>query len=141
MYINFKIVTPEKVVLEKKISQATIPTVDGEITILPNHRSYIAGIKAGEILVKCTDGNKDQDCAMAVSGGFIEFAENRLIVLADTAERAEDLDLARAEEAKKRAEALKEQKITDDTQYAMVVAQLEKEMARIKVAKKWRKLR
>ena len=51
MKIKFKIVTPEKVVLEKEISKATIPTVDGEITILPNHRSYIAGIKAGEILV------------------------------------------------------------------------------------------
>ncbi len=140
--INFKIVTPEKVVLEKEISQATIPTVDGEITILPNHRSYIAGIKPGEILVKCVEKNKkgEQDCAMAVSGGFIEFADNKLVVLADTAERAEDLDLARAEEAKKKAEELKKQKITDETQYAMVAAQLEKELARIKVAKRWRKL-
>jgi F-type H+-transporting ATPase subunit epsilon len=138
--INFKIVTPEKVVIEKEISQATIPTVDGEITILPNHRSYIAGIKPGEILVKCVDGKNDRDCALAVSGGFIEFAENKLVVLADTAERAEDLDLARAEEAKRKAEELKSQKFTDETQYAMVAAQLEKEMARIKVAKKWRKL-
>ncbi len=137
--IKFKIVTPEKVVLEKEIFQAIIPTVDGEVTILPNHRSYIAGIKAGEILVKCVD-EKEQDCAMAVSGGFIEFANNKLVVLADTAERAEDLDLARAEEAKKMAEELKKQKITDENQYAMVAAQLEKEMARVKVAKKWRKL-
>lgn len=139
MSIKFKIVTPEKVVLEKEISQATIPTVDGQITILPNHRSYIAGLKAGEILVKCIN-DKQTDCAMAVSGGFIEFADNKLVVLADTAERAEDLDLARAEEAKKRAEELKKRKLTDETQYALVAAQLEKEMARIKVAKKWRKL-
>ena len=139
--IQFKIVTPEKVVLEKKISQATIPTVDGEITILPNHRSYIAGLKAGEILVKCIDEKQgDKKCAMAVSGGFIEFADNKLVVLADTAERAEDLDLARAEEAKKKAEELKNQKFTDETQYAMVAAQLEKEMARVKVTRKWRKL-
>ena len=139
MNIKFKIVTPEKVVLEKEISQATIPTVDGEVTILPNHRPYIAGIKAGEILVRCAD-EKDQDCAMAVSGGFIEFADNKLVVLADTAERAEELDLERAEEAKKKAEALKNQKFTDESQYAMVAAQLEKEMARVRVAKKWRKL-
>jgi len=139
MNIKFKIVTPEKVVLEKEISQATIPTVDGEITILPNHRSYIAGLKAGEIIAKCIE-NKDKDCAMAVSGGFIEFANNKLVVLADTAERAEELDLERAEEAKKKAEALKNQKFTDENQYAMVAAQLEKEMARIKVARKWRKL-
>jgi F-type H+-transporting ATPase subunit epsilon len=141
MYIKFKIVTPEKVVVGKEISQAIIPTVDGEITILPNHRSYISGLKAGEILVKCSEKNStDKDCALAVSGGFIEFADNKLVVLADTAERAEDLDLARAEEAKKKAEELKNQKFTDETQYAMVAAQLEKEMARVKVAKKWRKL-
>jgi F-type H+-transporting ATPase subunit epsilon len=141
MHINFKIVTPEKVVIEKEISQATIPTVAGEVTILPNHRSYIAGLKAGEILVKCVEGEKGgKDCAMAVSGGFIEFADNKLVVLADTAERAEDLDLARAEEAKKRAEELKKRKLTDEREYAIVAAQLEKEMARIKVAKKWRKL-
>ncbi len=139
MTIKFKIVTPEKVVMEKEITQATIPTVEGEITILPNHRSYIAGLRAGEILAKCDDSKK-RDCAMAVSGGFIEFADNKLVVLADTAERAEDLDLARAEEARKKAEELKNQKITDENQYAMVLAQLEKEMARIKVAKKWRKL-
>jgi len=144
MKINFKIVTPEKVVIEKEISQATIPTVDGQITILPNHRSYIAGLKAGEIVVKCAEGEgrgKDKtDCAMAVSGGFVEFADNKLVILADTAERAEDLDLARAEEAKKQAEELMKRKIADDTQYALVAAQLEKELARIRVAKKWRKL-
>ncbi len=137
--IKFKIVTPEKVVIEKEITQAIIPTVDGEITILPNHRSYIAGIKAGEIIAKCTE-SKNKYCAMAVSGGFIEFADNKLVVLADTAERAEDLDLARAEEAKQKAADLKNQKFTDETQYAMVAAQLEKEMARVKVARKWRKL-
>ena len=137
--IKFKIVTPEKVVIEKEISQATIPTIDGEVTILPNHRSYIAGLKAGEILVKCTE-DKEKNYAMAVSGGFLEFDSNKLVILADTAERAEDLDLIRAEEARKRAEALKKRKFTDEKQYAIVVAQLEKELARIKVAKKWKKL-
>lgn len=139
--IKFKIITPEKVVLEKKITQATIPTVAGEITILPNHRSYIAGLQAGEILVKGLEAKSSEiNYAIAVSGGFVEFNNNKLVILADTAERAEDLDLARAEEAKKKAEELKKQKFTDETQYATVLAQLEKEMARVKVAKKWRKL-
>ena len=115
--IHFKIVTPERVVLEKTITQATIPTVEGEITILPNHRSYIGLLKPGEIVVKCIEEKdedskkrekkKEQDCALAVSGGFIEFVDNKLTILADTAERAEELDLARAEEARKRAEELK----------------------------------
>ena len=141
MNIKFKIVTPEKVVEEKEIIQAIIPTVVGEVTILPNHRSYIAGLKPGEILVKTVgQDSHDISCAIAVSGGFLEFDDNKLVILADTAERAEDLDLARAEEAKDKAEDLKKQKFTDETQYAMVAAQLEKEMARIKVARKWRKL-
>ncbi len=139
--IKFKIVTPEKVVLKKEIMQSTIPTVEGEVTILPNHRSYIAGLKAGEIIAKCAEKNgENKNCTMAVSGGFLEFADNKLVILADTAERAEELDLVRAEEAKKKAEELKKQKITaDDTDYAHVVAMLEKEMARVKVAKRYMK--
>ncbi len=52
MKINFKIVTPEKTVFESEIDQATLPVADGEVTILPNHRSYIAALKAGEIMLK-----------------------------------------------------------------------------------------
>jgi F-type H+-transporting ATPase subunit epsilon len=68
----------------------------------------------------------------------LEFDKNTLIVLADRAERAEEIDLARAEEAKKRAEDLKKQKILAGEEYARVAALVEKEMARIRVAKKHR---
>jgi len=131
--IQFKIVTPEATVFEDVIDQATLPVMDGEVTILPNHRSYIAGLKAGEICIKADGG----DVCIAVSGGFIEFNDNMLVVLADTAERAETIDLKRAEEARQRAEDLKKEKITmDDTEYARTAALIEKEMARIKVARK-----
>jgi len=133
--IKFKIVTPERTVFDDVVDQATLPVADGEVTILPNHRSYIASLKAGEIMLK-KDG---QEIEMAVSGGFIEFDKNNLVVLADTAERAEEIDLARAEEGRKRAEALKKEKITmDDSEFARVAAAVEKEMVRIKVAKKHR---
>ncbi|MFA7209523.1 MAG: ATP synthase F1 subunit epsilon [Parcubacteria group bacterium] len=133
--IKFKIVTPEKTVFEAEVFQATLPVTDGEVTILPNHRSYIASLKAGEVCLKADTG----DVCMAVSGGFIEFNQNNLVVLADTAERAEDIDLARAEEARMRAEELKKEKIEmDDSEYARVAAAVEKEMARIRVAKKRR---
>jgi F-type H+-transporting ATPase subunit epsilon len=135
LQIKFKIITPEKTVLEKEILQATLPVADGEVTILPNHRSYIAALKAGEICLKSAEG----DVCIAVSGGFIEFNENKLIVLADTAERAEEIDIERAEEARKRAEDLKKQRIEmDDSEYARVAAAVEKELARIKVARKHR---
>lgn len=133
--IKFKIVTPERTVYEDTIDQATLPVADGEVTILPNHRSYIAALKSGEIYLK--KANKELD--FAISGGFIEFADNNLVVLADTAERAEEIDLKRAEEARIRAEELKKQKITmDESEYARVASAIEKEMARIKVARKHR---
>ena len=133
--IKFKIITPEKTVFEEEVLQATLPVADGEVTILPNHRSYIAALKAGEICLKRESG----DACIAVSGGFIEFNQNNLIVLADTAERAEEIDVERAEEARKRAEELKKENIEmDDSEYARVAAAIEKELARIKVGKKHR---
>jgi F-type H+-transporting ATPase subunit epsilon len=131
--IKFKIVTPEKTVYEAEIDQVTLPVVDGEVTILPGHRSYIAALKAGEIMLKI-EGKENH---LATSGGFIEFANNKLTVLADTAEYAGEIDLARAQEARKKAEELKNQKETmSEMEYARVAAAIEKESARIKVARK-----
>lgn len=131
--IKFKIVTPEKTVFEDEVEQATLPVTDGEVTILPNHRSYIASLKAGEVMVR-KDG---QEINLATAGGFVEFDKNVLIVLADRAERAEEIDLVRAEEARKRAEELKKEALSaDETEYARIAALIEKETARIRVAKK-----
>jgi len=132
--IKFKIVTPERVVYESEVDQSTLPVSDGEVTILPNHRSYIASLKPGEIRLK----TGDEETLLVTSGGFIEFNKNALIVLADTAERAAEIDIKRAEEtARRRAEELKKEKITmDEMEYAKVAASIEKEMARVRVAKK-----
>lgn len=133
--IKFKIVTPERTVHESEIDQATLPVLDGQVTILPGHRSYIAALKAGEIMVK-EDG---KDLFLATSGGFVEFNANTLVILADTAEHAEEIDLKRAEEARERAEKLKEEKVSmGEMEYAKVAAAIEKELARVRVAKKHR---
>jgi len=133
--ILFKIITPERIVFESEVNQATLPALDGEVTILPNHIPYISPIKAGEILLKT--GGEEQ--SLSVSGGFIEFSNNTLSVLADTAERAEEIDIARAEEAKKYVEDLKNKRVSmDEQEFAKVSAVLERELARIKVAKKYK---
>lgn len=138
--IKLKIITPERITFEDEaIQQATLPVSDGEVTILPNHRSYIASLKPGEIVLK---KENDEEIDLAVSGGFIEFHGNELVVLADEAERAEDIDIEKAEEAKKRAEDLKNKVIrTDESEYARVAASLEKELAKIKVARRYLKRR
>ena len=131
--IKFKIVTPEKTVFEDSVDQATLPTGMGEITILPNHRSYISSVKPGELVIK-KDG---KETLLFVSGGFIEFNNNELTVLADTAERAEEIDIKLAKEAREKAEKLREEKITmDEEEYASVAAAIQRESARIKVAQK-----
>ncbi len=122
--------------MEKEVSKVTLPTVTGEITILPNHVPYVTEISPGVIEI----GNGEAETEnMAISGGFLEFHGNEAVILADTAERAEEIDLERAEEARKRAEEMKQEarKNKDETQYATVVTQIEKQLARIRTAKRY----
>lgn len=133
--IKLKVVTPEKTVVEQEVYQATLPVLGGEVTLLPNHMPYIGALRAGEIMLRTEMGGEES--SIATSGGFVEFHDNILSILADTAERAEEIDLARAEEARKRAEALKKERvIMDDEEYARTAAMIEKEMTRVKVARR-----
>jgi len=131
--IKFKIVTPEKTLFEQEVEQITLPVSDGQVTILPGHRSYIASLKAGEIVFK----SAGVETALATSGGFVEFNDNNLVVLADTAEVAMAIDLQRAEAAVQRALQLKDEKVSmSELEYAKVAAAIEKETARVRVARK-----
>jgi F-type H+-transporting ATPase subunit epsilon len=134
--LSIKLVTPERSVVEIEAAGVTLPIADGDVTILPEHVPYIGALKPGEIIVQHTDGSTE---SLAVSGGFVEFDSNVLSVLADTAERAADIDMERAEAARVRAEALRNEQVSmGEEEYARVAAALEKEMARIKVARKHR---
>jgi len=136
--IKLKIATPERVVLEDKIEQITLPTANGEITILPNHLPIVTSLKPGEILAK-KEGN---DLPLATSGGFIEFADNQLTILADTAERVEEIDEVRAEEGRtKAAKLLEQQQDKSEIDFTSVAAKLEKELARLKVSQKYSHLK
>ncbi len=137
--IKLKIVTPKRVVLEEEVSQVSLPTKMGEITILPGHVPLVGTLAAGEIEAK-KEGNGEEVIPMAVSGGFLELHENELTILADTAERADEIDLERAIEARKRAEEMKknQRKSLDEKQFATVVSNIEKQLSRIRVAKKYR---
>lgn len=138
MQMNFKIVTPDGVIYEDEIESVSLPTALGEITVLPHHIPLISVIKIGEIRIV----KGGQELGVAVSSGVLEVREsNEVIVIADTAERAEHIDVERAEQARKRAEELMTQeKFEDDIQFASLQAQMEKELARIKVGKKYRNI-
>lgn len=132
--IHFKIVTPEKVVQDLEVEQVTVPTAMGEITILPDHLPLIALLKPGELKV-VVDG---QEIFFAVAKGFIEVrVGNNVVVLADEADQAEYIDLAKAEEAVERARvALTEKSKLDDLDFAKYQALMEKELAKVKVARR-----
>jgi len=134
--LKLKIVTPEKILFEEKVSQVSITTIMGEITILPNHIPLVSQLASGEIIVK---KNGDEEDLMAISGGFVEVLPDQVVILADTAERAEDIDEERAEEARKQAEEVLKTKASDAEAFAMFSAKIEKEMARLKVARKYKK--
>jgi F-type H+-transporting ATPase subunit epsilon len=137
--IKFEIVTPERVVLSQEILQITVPTTSGEITVLPGHIPLVSVLRPGVIEVKRADGIVE---IMAVSGGFLEVMKDKIVILADTAERAEELDEARIQEAQARAEETKKNaSAIDDVQFAAVAAKLEKELARSRAASKWRRLK
>lgn len=134
--ITFQIITPEKIAYEDEIDQVTIPTKQGQITVLPHHIPLISVLEPGELIVK----KNNEEVPMFISGGFVEVRTgNSIVILADSAEHALHIDEARAEEARKRAEALQQEKVIDDIKFGEAAAALERALARIKIAKKHRK--
>ncbi|MBD3299726.1 MAG: ATP synthase F1 subunit epsilon [Candidatus Moranbacteria bacterium] len=133
--INFKIVTPEKIVYEDVISKVTLPTLVGQITILPNHESLVGVIVPGEICI--TKKNEGDFCFLAVDDGFLEVDDNSVRVFADMASKAEDLDeeliLKATEEAKK---AMEERKTTSEIKFLEASNRLKRELIKLKVLKK-----
>ena len=127
----FNIVTPEGVIYKDDVLKVTVPTEAGEVTILENHAPMVSILKAGELHIY----KDDQIISMAVSTGFIEIRPTgELYIIADTAERATDIDIERAETAKKRAEELlKQQQDINDIDFARIQASLERAITRIGV--------
>lgn len=129
MNLLLEIITPEKVVYKDEVAEIVIPTVNGEIAILPNHINLLTQINPGELIVK--KGSIQQ--YIAITGGFLEVNDNKVSILANYAIKAQDIEIARATEAKKRAEKLMEEKISDNdlriAQGEMIKAILELKVA------------
>ena len=99
--LTINVVTPDGSVYENTTDLVICKTTVGEIGIMPNHLPLLASLAIDEVRVKVDDENFDE---IAVSGGFMEFSDNTLTVVASAAERKETIDVSRAERAKQRAE-------------------------------------
>ena len=131
--MRLSLVTPERKTFEGDIDQVTIPTSQGDITVLPNHMSLVTSIEPGELMVK--QGNKETSI---VSGyGFAQITGKQVSILTDLAEETAEISEKEAEEARKRAEdALKERERLSSEEYAAVAAALEKSLARLRIKRR-----
>lgn len=138
--LKLKIVTPERLVLEELVDQVSIPTIDGEITVLPDHIPLITELSSGDV-VAFVEG---EHVPMAVVGGFVEIKNNEeslteVAVLADFAEHINELSPEKVEQAKVRAAELKEQmQNKEHVDFEHFEAELERSLTRVKIADKWR---
>ncbi len=128
--ITLDIVTVERTVYSEEVDMLIAPGVEGQLGILPHHTPLMTTLQAGELRIK----KGGEEVSLAISGGFLEVRPDRVVVLADAAERVEEIDVARAEAAKRRAqERLAEREILG-TDGARAEAALSRSLVRLKVA-------
>ena len=125
--LKLRIVTPERIVLEQDVEQVTATSVDGELSILPDHEPLVTALAIDILRYK---KNKEDDYA-AVMGGILEVKNNEVTVLSDVAELDTEVDVARAKQAQERAEAEKMQKTDKLDVYASELA-ISRAIARMK---------
>ena len=127
--IRLEVVTAERVVFSEDVETVVAPGIEGQLGILPHHAPLMTILHTGELRVR----KGGEEFSLAVSGGFLEVRPERIIVLADVAEHADEIDLARAEEAKRRAqEELKHRPPGVDL--AQAEAALARALVRLKIA-------
>ncbi len=127
-----EIVTPSRLVLSEEVELATAPGTDGVFGVMANHAPLLSTLNVGEMRYT----NEGTTVRMAVSGGFVEVSNNRMTVLAEAAERAEEIDVERALRAKERAERrLQEAKVAaEKIDVARAQAALTRALTRLRVA-------
>jgi F-type H+-transporting ATPase subunit epsilon len=136
MPIKLDIVTAEKLVYSDQVDMVIAPGIEGELGILPHHTPLMTLLKPGELRVK----KGGDETYLAVTGGFIEVRPDHVIVLADAAERAEEIDIARAEAARKRAQERLESGGTE-VDKARTEAALRRALTRLDIAERRKRRR
>jgi F-type H+-transporting ATPase subunit epsilon len=130
---TLEVVTPERVVLEQEVDTVVARGAEGDLGILHGHEPLVTPLPVGELMYR-TDGEERH---LAISGGFMQVRPDRVTILADVAERSEEIDLQRAEEARRRAEALLSERRGTELE-AAAAASLQKALLRLRVAERRR---
>lgn len=130
--VKVDVVTAERIVYSGEADMIIAPGVEGQLGILPHHTPLMTTLEPGELRIK----RAGEEISLVITGGFLEVRPDKVVVLADAAERAEEIDIQRAEEAKRRAEQRLAQKRIPGFDETKAEAALHRALARLRVAEK-----
>ena len=133
---RLELVTAERLVYSNDVDMVIAWGTEGQLGILPLHAPLMTMLQPGELVVK----KDDEEFYLAVTGGFMEVRPDKVIILADACERADEIDISRAQEARRRASELMKAPPTE-VDLATAEAALRRSMVRLKVAEKIRRRR
>lgn len=134
MTFHVDVVSPEKIVISSDIEEVTVPTTTGDITILPHHIPLLSQIRPGELILR----SREKQDLYAITGGFVEVGKKGVTILAEYAVHSDAIDAVKAEEAKKRAEKLMSEKLSE-RDYATAEAEFKRAILELRVAGRRRK--
>lgn len=138
MPLTVEIITAERVVFsDDAVDEVVAPGVEGQFAVLPRHAAFMTALVPGQMLLK----KGGEEIPMAITGGFVEVRNNKVTILADAAERAEEIDVARAEAARRRAEERLKERRAEAVDLARAEAALRRAVARLQVAESVRRRR
>jgi F-type H+-transporting ATPase subunit epsilon len=127
--LSLDIVTPEQRVFEGLVKELTAPGTNGEFGVLPNHAPFATALQPGVVSIIKESGERE---LMAVSGGYIEVAGDKVVLLVETAEREGEIDVETIKRRKDEKERMLKSKAKEDVDYDMLQASLMNEIARLK---------
>ena len=132
MTLHLEIVTPERLAFEDDVDMVVVPGSEGELGILPHHAPLVTTLGLGELRIK--KGGSEE--SFAIIGGFLQVRPDKVVVMAETADLASDIDLERAQAARREAERALETAANEPADLASARAQLQAALLRIRVAER-----
>jgi F-type H+-transporting ATPase subunit epsilon len=128
--LTLEVATPMRAVVSETVDEVVAPGIEGYFGVLPGHAPFLTTLGVGELMYRV--GRTEH--RLAVSGGFAEVRNDKVIILADTAERPEEIDRERAERARERAERRLAGRSQDEVDYARASAALARALTRLQVS-------
>jgi F-type H+-transporting ATPase subunit epsilon len=132
MTLHLEIVTPERLAYEDDVDMVLVPGAEGELGILPHHTPLVSLLGVGELKIR--KGGEEE--SFAIAGGFLQVRPDKVVVMAETADLASEIDLERAQEARREAERALESGYVEGADLAAARAQLQSALLRIRVAER-----